>query len=119
MDGIEHGYFVLDGSAEQGKSGKYRRHCRQQKIIRTEDIQRCNGAERAYESADMLAVLAPLFNENDDEHGSHGKIQSLCVETDQRSEDRSETSSGKPVELIQSCNEEHEPSPVHIRGHLC
>ena len=53
----------------------------------------------------MIFLFQPLLQEDHHEHGSHYKVQPLCAEMDQASEDPAQSGSEKPVKMIQQGNE--------------
>lgn len=103
-------FFLLCEWFQISATGKQHRHgddqCRQDEIGRPEDHQADHRAAQAENGRQMGGTGQPLFGENNDEQGRHGKINAGGVEGDDLSQQGAQYGSEDPVNMIQQRDQE-------------
>ena len=64
----------------------------------------------------MVPGFLPLVDEHHDKECGHDKLDACRIKMYDISQKGSRSRARDPVNLIQQCYKEHEPSPVYIRG---
>lgn len=104
---------------EKGQHGKEHQHGGNDETVRTENNQADKRKQKPKNRTGMALFFHPLFHKDYHKHGCHDKIQSLCTEVNQRTEDASQSGAGYPVNVIIQGYKKHEPASIHIFRDFC
>ena len=100
--------------AERREHGDDGDHGRDHERVRTEYDETQNRHADSDAGGGVIFFLQPLLQEDYNEHSGHDEADSLRVESQQRTDESADGSAGKPVEMVEECDKEHEPAFVDV-----